>query len=127
VTNVTRGAAACLVALVLFALAGCSAGRRPGMPLTPTSPATTPATSTATSWIMPDLVGQNLQDAQNAIRMLTGNAIIVTTSSDASGQGRQQMRVSNWKVCSQYAAAGETITRTSRIDFAVVKLDEDCP
>lgn len=76
---------------------------------------------------MPDLVGESLQDAQTAIRTLTSNAIMVTTSSDATGQGRQQMKVSNWKVCSQYSAAGETITRTSRIDFAVVKLDEDCP
>ena len=126
-TDVTRGAAACLVALVVVSLGACSNGRRAGMPLAPTSPATAPATSTATSWIMPNLVGQNLQDAQAAIRRLTGNAIIVTTSSDATGQGRQQMKVSNWKVCSQYAAAGETITRTSRIDFAVVKLDEDCP
>jgi hypothetical protein len=125
----TRGAAICVVfviALVIVSLTGCSGGRRPGLPLSPTSP-TVPPTSSASSWEMPDLVGENLQEAQNAIRTLTGNAIMITTSSDATGQGRQQMKVSNWKVCSQYAAAGETITRTSRIDFAVVKLDEDCP
>lgn len=75
---------------------------------------------------MPDLVGENLQDAQNAIQALTGDAIFVTRSSDASGGGRNQIVDSNWKVCGQNIAPGTTITKGSNIDFAAVKLAEGC-
>jgi hypothetical protein len=82
--------------------------------------------STGTSWTMPDLVGSNLQDAQNGIQDLTNFAIAVTTSHDSTGAGRQQVLDRNWKVCSQSVAPGTTITKGTRIDFGTVKLDEDC-
>lgn len=96
----------------------------------PISPAPTaaapPVAAAPSSWVMPDLVGENLQDAQNAIQVLTDYQIFLTTSSDASGEGRQQVLDSNWRVCGQNIAPGETITVDSRIDFSAVKLDEDC-
>ncbi|QNG55674.1 PASTA domain-containing protein [Pseudonocardia petroleophila] len=75
---------------------------------------------------MPDLVGANLQDAQNAVQSLTDFGIAVTTSTDATGAGRNQVLDANWTVCAQNIAPGETITADSRIDFAAVKLEEAC-
>ncbi len=75
---------------------------------------------------MPDLVGANLQDAQNAIQTLTGFGIAVTTSTDATGAGRSQLLDRNWTVCAQNVAPGTTITADTDIDFAAVQLDESC-
>ena len=54
--------------------------------------------------------------------------IAVTTSHEArsTGAGRQQVVDRNWKVCSQSVAPGTTITKSTRIDFGTVELDEDC-
>jgi hypothetical protein len=76
---------------------------------------------------MPNLVGQNLQAAQDAIQELTDNAVFLTSSADATGQGRAQVLDSNWKVCAQNVKPGESITQKSNIEFAAVKLDESCP
>jgi len=100
-------------------------------PTTTTTVATPPAPLTTTalpaSWVMPNLVGQNLQAAQDAIQALTDHAIFFTSSTDATGQGRAQVLDANWKVCSQNIKPGETITASTKIEFAVVKLDEHCP
>jgi hypothetical protein len=76
---------------------------------------------------MPNLVGSNLQSAQDRIQRLTDFAIFVTTSHDATGAGRHQIVDRNWKVCAQNIPPGATIDRETRIDFAAVKLDERCP
>ena len=75
---------------------------------------------------MPDLVGENLQDTQNAIQRLTGYAIPITTSHDATGNGRNQISDRNWKVCSQNIAAGKVVPVDTELDFGAVKLDESC-
>ena len=121
---------------VIATTAGCSADAPAEPPPTvtvtvtaPAPPATTPPPareSTGTSWTMPDLVGSNLQDAQNAVQDLTEFQIPVTTSHDSTGAGRQQVVDRNWKVCSQSVAPGTTITKGARIDFGTVKLDETC-
>jgi hypothetical protein len=98
-------------------------------PAAPTAPAVDSVPSGAaslSSWTMPNLVGANLQDAQNAIQSLTDFEIALTTSHDESGAGRQQIVDRNWKVCSQNVAPGETITTSTRIDFGTVKLEERC-
>lgn len=76
---------------------------------------------------MPDLVGSDLQSAQNQIQSLTDFAIPVTTSHDATGADRQQVLDANWKVCSQSIPPGRTIDSGTRIDFGTVKLEERCP
>jgi len=76
---------------------------------------------------MPDLVGQTLQDAQDAVQALTGNAVFFTSSTDATGQDRAQVLDANWKVCSQNVGPGDAITAKTMIEFAAVKLDEQCP
>jgi len=76
---------------------------------------------------MPDLVGSNLQDAQDAVQKLTGYAIAVTRSHDATGADRLQLVDRNWKVCSQNVPAGHTIGAGTQIDFGAVKIEESCP
>ncbi len=75
---------------------------------------------------MPDLVGANLQDAQNAIQRLTDFGIALTTSHDATGANREQLVDQNWKVCSQNIPPGTTINASAMIDFRTVKIDESC-
>lgn len=130
----SRLIAAPVLATVVALAAGCgtpapASAAAPGAaePLTTTSPPTTaPAAAAATSWLMPDLVGATLQDAQDAVQELTGFAIPVTTSTDATGAGRMQVLDANWTVCSQSVAPGTTITPDTDIDFAAVQLDESC-
>jgi hypothetical protein len=105
---------------------GASPSSAPAHPLPETATATR-ETKDATSWAMPDLVGLNLQSAQNQIQSLTDFAIAVTTSHDATGTDRQQVLDENWKVCSQNIPPGHTIDSDTRIDFGAVKREERCP
>jgi hypothetical protein len=94
----------------------------------PASPSpATGATAASMTWTMPNLVGSNLQGAQDHIQNLTNYAIAITTSHDATGAGRHQVFDRNWKVCSQNIPPGSTINRDTRIDFGAVKLQERCP
>jgi len=74
---------------------------------------------------MPDLVGINLQDAQNAIQQL---GVFFTTSTDASGLGRSQLIDSNWVVCGQNFPPGTQMSGDleGKIDFTVAKIGESC-
>ena len=77
---------------------------------------------------MPDLTGEDLQTAQDAIQSLTDDAIFYTSSHDASGQGRHQILDRDWQVCTQNVAPGDKITSDTDIDFGVVRVDvEQCP
>lgn len=76
---------------------------------------------------MPDLVGSQLQSAQDRIQSLTDFGIAVTTSHDATGAGRHQVWDRNWKVCSQNIPPGSAIDSGTRIDFGAVKIEERCP
>jgi hypothetical protein len=76
---------------------------------------------------MPELVGSNLQQAQDAMQKLTGDPLFLTTSHDATGRKRNQIADRNWKICSQNVKAGESITVKSVIDFGAVKNEENCP
>ena len=110
---------------------------RPSAPIAPPSPPTSevaPAPSASSvprigavgSWTMPNLVGANLQEAQDAIQALTGNAIFFTKSHDATGAGRHQILDRDWKVCSQNVKPGAKITSDTAIDFGAAKLGERC-
>ncbi|OBB00850.1 hypothetical protein A5662_14245 [Mycobacteriaceae bacterium 1482268.1] len=77
---------------------------------------------------MPDLRGRNLQDAQDTIQQLTNNQVFMTGSTDLTGQARNQIMDRNWQVCTSTPAPGETFTKTTSIDFGVVRIDtETCP
>lgn len=118
-----RTTAAIGICALALATAGCDAvpvENNPGSSVRPT-------TGQAAQWVMPNLVGTVLQDAQDQIQRMTAGAIYFTDSHDVSGQGRHQVADDNWRVCDQNVPPGTTLTSTSKIDFGVVKLDETCP
>lgn len=129
----------CSLGVGLLLLSGCAGAPAPPPP-PPPPPVTIPtpvpvpeppptvvvSTNAPRSWVMPDLVGSNLQDAQNAVQALTGYEIPITTSHDESGAGREQVLDRNWRVCSQNVAAGTEIRVGTEIDFGAVKDDERC-
>lgn len=87
-----------------------------------------PAPSVAAGpWTMPNLIGQDLQAAQNAIQALTDYKVFFSGSKDLTGKGRMQVSDRNWQVCSSTPPAGATITEQSSVEFGVVKLSESCP
>ena len=89
--------------------------------------AAVPQPASPRQWVMPNLVGSNLQAAQDQIQALTGNPIFITFSHDASGRSRSQVLDSNWNVCAQNVEPGAPFTADTRIDFGAVKLTEKCP
>ena len=125
-----------VLVLVLSVVVGALA-RQSSTPIAPPSPPTSevaPAPSASSvptigavgTWTMPNLVGANLQEAQDAIQALTGNAIFFTKSHDATGAGRHQILDRDWRVCTQNVQPGTKITAETAIDFGTAKLDERC-
>ncbi len=82
----------------------------------------------AQSWTMPNLIGVDLQGAQDAIQSVSGGAVWYSASTDLTGKGRLQILDRAWVVCSSTPAPGATFTTTTEISFGVVKKDvESCP
>jgi beta-lactam-binding protein with PASTA domain len=73
---------------------------------------------------MPDLVGQNLQDAQDTLQNL-GSYLL--DQEDATGKGRPQIMDRNWQVCSQHPAAGTRVQVKDMVTLRAVKNSETCP
>ena len=82
------------------------------------------AIDTATEFVMPDVVGMNLQEAQD---LLQTEGSFFMDQEDASGEGRLQVDDSNWHVCTQDPKAGETASKVDLVTLNVVKIGEDCP
>lgn len=93
-------------------------------PATTQEPAPQPA---ADRWVMPNLIGATLQDAQDQIQSLTTGAVFFTNSHDLGGQDRNQVLDSNWQVCAQNIAPGATLTAESQVDFGVVNSRNPVP
>ena len=84
--------------------------------------------SSADSWTMPNLIGKDLQGAQDAIQSLTADAVWYSGSTDLTGKGRMQIDDRNWVVCSSTPAPGATFMESTKVSFGVVKEDiESCP
>jgi hypothetical protein len=92
-------------------VAAAPAAPAPAAPVT-TAPAQAPtaAPATATPALvrvpMPDVVGMNLQAAQDLIQEA---GVFLSRSEDATGAGRLQINDSNWVVVAQTPAPGELI------------------
>ncbi len=98
------------------------------VPVTTAAPTTAPPTTAAPAgYTMPNLVGQTLQDAQDAVQAAAGNPVFFSYSHDLSGSDRSQIMDSNWQVCTQNVSPGSTFFDDTRIDFGVMKLTESCP
>jgi hypothetical protein len=74
---------------------------------------------------MPDVVGMDLQSAQNVVQTL---GVFYSVSHDLRGS-RSQLIDSNWVVCDQNVAPGQQVTGDveGKLDFGVVKREEQCP
>ena len=84
--------------------------------------------ASADTWTMPNLIGKDLQGAQDAIQSLTAEGVWYSGSTDLTGKGRMQLDDRNWVVCTSTPAPGAAITENTKIDFGVVKKDiESCP
>ncbi|MGG7571198.1 DUF3761 domain-containing protein [Streptomyces sirii] len=68
-----------------------------------------------------DFVGMGLQAAQDAAQ---GDGIYNLDSTDATGQGRQQLWDRNWTVCAQTPAAGDMMSADDALTFDTVKSSE---
>jgi hypothetical protein len=88
----------------------------------PPAPETTPA---AVRFAMPNLVGVDLQTAQNQVQT---HGVFFSKSHDLLGS-RNQLVDSNWIVCDQNIPPGQQVTGDAEgaIDFGVVKREESCP
>lgn len=89
-------------------------------PATPAAPAAPAAEAT---FVMPNVVGMVLQDAQDKLQSM-GSFLMDQT--DARGLGRVQVLDSNWKVCKQDPAPGSTVPVSTLVTLASVKLAESC-
>lgn len=80
------------------------------------------------TWSMPNLIGQDLQSAQDAIQSMTNDGVWYSDSNDLTGKGREQVMDRNWQVCTSTPPPGATITSNTSITFGVVRIDsESCP
>lgn len=117
--------------LLLVALAGCGAGETARETVTVTAPESSSAVSleeSSRTWTMPNLIGENLQDAQDAIQELTDNEVFFSSSTDLTGKGRKQVLDRNWQVCTSTPLPGTSFDKDTRVDFGVVRIDsESCP
>ena len=104
----------------LLLLAGCGA---PASPADPPASSAPPATVLPETFAMPELVGKNLQKAQDELQSL-GSYLL--DQKDASGAGRLQLDDSNWQVCEQEPAAGQEVPITATVVLSAVKNDENC-
>lgn len=77
------------------------------------------------TWVMPDVVGIDLQAAQDAVQQLTGFRVVVA-SHDRTGADRTQVVDREWVVCTQSVAAGSELAPDAMVDFGVVATGESC-
>lgn len=89
--------------------------------------AVSPQASAAPSWTMPNLIGMDLQGAQDAIQSLTRGEVWFSSSTDLTGRGRAQLSDRNWQVCTSTPTPGARFTVDTDIDFGVVRVSEECP
>jgi len=97
----------------------------PSPSATPVATPAEPSTSSAPEvFTMPNLVGENLQLAQDKLQAL-GSYLM--DQQDAAGLGRIQVLDTNWRVCTQKPAPGAKVPMDTMVVLAAVKLSEQCP
>lgn len=76
------------------------------------------------TFVMPDLVGAVLQDAQDQLQSLGSYSL---DQEDASGVDRLQILDSNWIVCRQAPPPGTEVSLDKLVTLWSVKIGERCP
>jgi len=75
-------------------------------------------------FVVPNLVGSNLQTAQDKLQAKHSYLLIQI---DATGANRHTIRDRDWQVCSQKPAAGTRMAVVKIVTLRAVKLTERCP
>lgn len=78
----------------------------------------------AATIVVPNMVGEDLQLAQDTMQ---ARGLYALRSHDATGQDRRQVLDRNWTVCTQNPQAGSMVDPLHVIDFGVVRDEERCP
>lgn len=133
----SAGATGIAILGVTILLAGCAGEPTPYVtitvqttetvtagPLDPIEDQIEEAVDEATAFTMPDLVGLNLQDAQDQLQDMGS---FLMDQEDASGDDRWQIDDSNWKVCRQDPEPGASHSKLDIVTLWSVKNDEACP
>jgi len=121
-----------LAVCVAVALSGCAV--RQGSPAPVSAGGSTPTMSAAAStptrtavpqvFIVPNLVGESLDKAEDALQSLGSYSL---DAQDASGLGRARSLDASWRVCTQSPTAGSVVSVTTVVILASVTFDESCP
>ncbi|TEX51623.1 MAG: hypothetical protein B7C55_04620 [Actinomycetales bacterium mxb001] len=97
-------------------------------PSTPAPPESAPSASDVAPAaesemvVVPDMVGQNYQDAQD---MWRASGLVVLPGEDATGANRLPVLDSNWYVVAQTPAGGTEVPNGSSIQATVKKYTDD--
>jgi hypothetical protein len=75
------------------------------------------------SFIMPKVVGMNLQLAQD---LLQSKGSFILDQEDFKGLSRLQVLDSNWRICKQSPSAGKKVVTSTLVTLWSVKLTEKC-
>src|SRR6266496_3391473 len=97
-----NGPVALTALALLLPAAGCATTDQPSPPSRTPSPSASPSASPPPR--MPDLVGRNLQDAQDALQ--AADIAFFSRSHDVTSAHRHQILDRDWKVCDQTPRAG---------------------
>ena len=82
-----------------------------------------PSSTAQETFVMPQLVGVNLQLAQDTLQ---SKGSYLLDQEDHKGLGRFQILDSNWKVCAQSPRAGKKVPISTIVVLSSVKLTERC-
>lgn len=85
--------------------------------------AASPSPTAQEKFVMPKVVGMNLQLAQD---LLQSKGSYIIDQEDYKGLNRVQVLDSNWKVCAQSPAAGKKVLISAVVTLSAVKLTEKC-
>lgn len=80
----------------------------------------------APPWVMPDVRGMNLQQANNTVKAVTDEKDLVVNSINLTGAPQQQINLTNWIVCSQSPRAGGRIGAKTNIVVGVRRPNSSC-
>ncbi|ORB29128.1 PASTA domain-containing protein [Mycolicibacterium parafortuitum] len=83
------------------------------------------APAAADQWVMPDVTGQVLQDARNAV-LAASEGVVEPATTTAEGPPFEQENLTNWEVCAQAPSAG-TIIPDDTPPTLIVARPGECP
>lgn len=75
----------------------------------------------AGGFVMPDIDGMNLQEAEDAVNAAAHGIPMQMHSHNIKGMLQRQLSLADWLVCDQAPAAGEKIAGATDVNFGVVR------